>query len=87
MSMRSEVMDAMYKEHYCGYNDEYRPILYWKTKDNRLIAIRDMTTSHLINTIKFLKRQIDGSAHDDWCYDNISSMENELKQRNINYTI
>jgi len=42
-----------------------------------------MTDKHLINTIKFLKRQIDGSIHDEFVYDNVIAMENELKRRNI----
>lgn len=82
MSLGSEMMEAMLDE-YLGDEPYDEPITYWKTKDNKLIAIRDMTTSHLINAIKFLKRQIDGSAHDDWCYDNISAMEEELKNRGI----
>ena len=28
----------------------------WKTQDGRLIAVKDMTDSHLLNTISFLQR-------------------------------
>lgn len=61
----------------------YGSIRWWKTKNGKLIAITDMTDKHLINTIKFLKRQIDGSIHDEFVYDNIIAMENELKRRNV----
>lgn len=30
--------------------------IMWKTKDGKEIAIKDMTTEHIQNTIKFLKR-------------------------------
>ena len=29
---------------------------YWETKDHRLLKIEDMETSHIENTIKFLKK-------------------------------
>ena len=29
---------------------------YWETKDHRLLKIEDMETSHIENTIKYLKR-------------------------------
>ena len=61
----------------------YGTAKWWKTKNGKLIAIADMTDKHLINTIKFLKRQIDGSIHDEFVYDNVIAMENELKRRNI----
>lgn len=56
----------------------------WKTKDGKYIAIRNMSCTHLNNTIRLLRNQIDGSAHDDWCYDWIDAMEKELKRRNDN---
>lgn len=40
-----------------------------------------MTDIHLINTINMLKRQIDGSIHDEFVYDNVIAMEDELKRR------
>lgn len=59
-------------------------VWYWKSKGGA-IAIQDMTTRHLINTIKMLYRQIDGSAHDDFCWDNITAMQEELRKRGIKY--
>ena len=59
----------------------HNPVTHWKTKDSKWIALTDMTDVHLENTIKMLRRQIDGSLHDDFCYDNIISMENELNRR------
>ena len=32
--------------------------LIWTTKDGRCIPIKDMTNSHLLNTIKFLTKKI-----------------------------
>ena len=61
----------------------YGTAKWWRTKGGKLILIEDMTDKHLINTIKFLKRQIDGSIHDEFAYDNVIAMENELKRRNI----
>lgn len=57
---------------------------YWYTKDGWIIKLSDMSTRHLINTIKMLRRQIDGSAHDDFVFDNIDAMQKELKRRVIN---
>lgn len=59
----------------------HNPVTYWKMKNGEWIALKDMTDMHLENTIKMLRRQIDGSLHDDFCYDNIISMENELNRR------
>lgn len=59
----------------------YNPVTHWRMKNGEWIALKDMTDVHLENTIKMLRRQIDGSLHDDFCYDNIISMENELNRR------
>ena len=56
---------------------QYGNVRYWNGK-----KISDMTTAHLINAIRYLKRQIDGSIHDEFVYDNVIAMENELKRRN-----
>lgn len=53
----------------------------WKMSGGKVINIRDMTDIHLQNTINYLKRQIDGSIHDEFLYDNIIAMENELNRR------
>ncbi len=53
----------------------------WKMSGGKVINIRDMTDIHLQNTINYLRRQIDGSIHDEFVYDNIISMENELNRR------
>ena len=58
---------------------------WWKTKNGKLIRISDMTNTHLVNTINMLRRQIDGSAHDDYCWDYITAMEDELRKRGIKY--
>lgn len=58
---------------------------YWKIKGGKSIRISDMNTSHLKRTIAMLSRQIDGSAHDDFVYDNIEAMQQELRKRGIEY--
>lgn len=66
---------------------KYNPVTHWKMKGGKWIALKDMTDIHLENTIKMLRRQIDGSLHDDFCYDNIISMENELNRRKVKMKI
>lgn len=65
---------------------QYGHATVWKSAGGKRIRIVDMTDKHLSNTIKFLRRQIDGSLHDEFVYDNIIAMENELKRRNSNGT-
>lgn len=59
----------------------YGNVRTWKISGGKVINIRDMTDTHLQNTINYLRRQIDGSIHDEFVYDNIIAMENELNRR------
>lgn len=59
----------------------YGMVRTWKMSGGKVINIGDMTDIHLQNTINYLKRQIDGSIHDEFLYDNIIAMENELNRR------
>lgn len=40
------------------YDDPIGIIYYWKTKDDNIIKINDMSNTHLENTIQMLKRKI-----------------------------
>lgn len=73
MSLGFEMMAAM--------PDEY--LGDWKTWNGKVIAIKDMTTLHLDNTIKFLKKQNNVSGDNSWRYANIKAMEKELKRRGV----
>lgn len=80
MSLGAEArLEVMMREN------EPRPVNWWRMKSGKLIRIVDMTDTHLINTINMLRRRIDGSAHDDFCWDNINAMEKELEKRGIEY--
>ena len=70
---------------------------YWETKDHRLLKIEDMETSHIENTIKYLKKNTDfydeGGGYawdvDSYWYDDnsylvdkkIEELEYELNKR------
>ena len=73
-----EIIDAIQKPQV-----EIQPVKYWRMRGGKIIAISDMTDIHLINTINMLRRQVDGSMHDDFVYDNIDAMEKELKKRQM----
>ena len=61
--------------------NRYGNVKTWKQKDGTIINISDMTDLHLHNTISMLRRQIDGSIHDEFVYDNITAMKRELERR------
>lgn len=85
MSLGAEIAENMMIEaevdYYCRRQQYGGNITHWKMKGGKLIALRDMTDVHLQNTINMLNRQIDGSIHDEFVYDNVTAMENELKRR------
>lgn len=72
---------------------------WWETKDHKKIKISNMETSHIKNTIKYLKRHKDfydegGGDYwdvDSWWYEDnshlvykkIDELENELERRMI----
>ena len=85
MAMADELiigmMDEMYDDTYPEDTFEAHPVIaYWNSK-NDPIKLTDMSINHLRHTIQFLRRQIDGSIHDEFCYQNINAMEQELKRR------
>lgn len=71
-----------YSKHNSVIHRPYGNVSHWRMKGGKLIALRDMTDTHLQNTINMLNRQIDGSIHDEFVYDNVIAMEQELKRRN-----
>ena len=48
----------------------------WTTKDNRILRVGEMTTSHIKNTINYLKRT-DEELYEPW----IEVFKEELKRR------
>ena len=85
MSMAEELvlgmMDEMFDDIYPGDNYECPDtITYWNSK-NGPIKLTDMSDQHLTRTIQFLERQIDGTKHDEFRYNNINAMKSELERR------
>lgn len=71
----------------CGYEDEITRDTAWRTRDGRLVAIRDMTDQHLLNTIRVLRRRspigtafkTSGVRRRRW----INAMANEAYERGL----
>lgn len=45
-------------EYYMDYDECHFADPVWRTKDGRVILIREMDDSHLLNTIRFLRRNV-----------------------------
>ena len=69
---------------------------YWETKDHKIMKINDMETSHIKNTINYLKKHTDfyDECYGDFLYESydyednselvykkIEELENELNRR------
>lgn len=51
--------------------------IQWETKDGKKVAIKDMTNSHLINTINMLIRNSTRQQqYEEDCYEALSSIGN-----------
>lgn len=42
------------------------PLTHWRTRDGRVVAIKEMSDDHLHNTIKMLKRKVVGWGGANW---------------------
>lgn len=62
------------KEFYEGFTDTNSP--KWKTMDGTKISVSDMETSHIYNTLRFLKAKF-GNVPPKW----YRIFNNELKKR------
>lgn len=58
--------------------EEFIEITVWRMRDGSLIAIKDMTTSHIKNCIKMIHR-----SGDTWRREYVKYLESELKRRGI----
>lgn len=56
----------------------YNPDTHWKTREGIVVAHRDMTTEHLRNTIRMIRRQYD---EDPWFFHGYPEMVEELNRR------
>lgn len=58
-------------------DEEFIPTSIWRTRHGNLIAIKDMSTSHIKNCIKMIHR-----SNDTWRYQYLKYFEIELHKRN-----
>lgn len=87
-----DIADMMFDIGIDAYVDYIDGLLYhrqlienrqWKTASGKIMYITDMSTNHLLNTIKMLRRAL--IRQDDvLVHENINMMEEELKRRNKN---
>lgn len=78
MSLGSEFFDYYDWEidyFYAIWNEAQVKI--WKTKDGRCIPVEDMTTSHIQNTIAFLRRKDSPEIYQPW----VDVFNEELERR------
>ena len=62
--------------YYSDKDIEYISLPAWRMKDNSLIAIKDMKTSHIKNCIKMIYR-----SNSKWRHQYLRFFEEELRER------
>lgn len=79
MSIGSDMIDVLDMDEYCicMQIDEEAKAGFWETKDGTKIHVTDMTTSHIKNTINFIKRRDYNDRYLPW----IDRFEEELERR------
>lgn len=55
----------------------------WETKDLKRIKIKDMETSHIINSVKMIVKSIHNKRY--WRVEYLPALIKQLKKRNVEY--
>lgn len=73
--LEDQALEALYGSDY-DLNSTHLSVDAWRMKDGKLIAIRDMETSHIKNCIKMIYR-----SNGTWRHQYLRYFEAELRKR------